>query len=185
MRGRLRITPLEKRLLLLTLVGLFLLLGVIINDFSEPENAEKSVDPRKTLEFPIDLNKASEKDLEKLPMIGQIKAKAIVRYRNENGPFKRIEDVVNVSGIGEKTFERIKPYITISDPGTTLESAKNGMKVNVNTATVEELKKLPGIGIVKAKRIIENRPYRSPKDLLRVPGIGKKTLDKISDMIDF
>ena len=59
--------------------------------------------------------------------------------------------------------------------------------VNVNTATKEELCTLDGIGEVLAQRILEDReangPYRSVEDLLRVKGIGEKTLEKIRDDI--
>ena len=63
----------------------------------------------------IDLNRAEPWLLEALPGIGEGRAQAIVDYREENGPFKRIEDVLWVTGIGEGTFENIKDYITVSD----------------------------------------------------------------------
>jgi competence protein ComEA len=63
----------------------------------------------------IDLNRAEPWLLEALPGIGETRALAIVDYRNENGPFKRIEDLLHVTGIGEGTFEGIKDYITVSD----------------------------------------------------------------------
>ena len=53
--------------------------------------------------------------LEALPGIGEVLTQRIVDYRSENGPFKRIEDLLKVSGIGEATFENIKDYITVSD----------------------------------------------------------------------
>jgi competence protein ComEA len=63
----------------------------------------------------IDINRAESWLLEALPGIGETRAQAIVDYRNENGPFKRIEDLLQVEGIGEGTFEKIKDYITVSD----------------------------------------------------------------------
>jgi len=63
----------------------------------------------------IDINRAEPWLLEALPGIGEVTAQAIVDYRGENGPFKRIEDLLKVSGIGEATFEKIKDYITVSD----------------------------------------------------------------------
>ena len=53
--------------------------------------------------------------LEALPGIGEVLTQRIVDYRSENGPFKRIEDLLKVSGIGEATFDKIKDYITVSD----------------------------------------------------------------------
>ena len=63
----------------------------------------------------IDINRAEPWLLEALPGIGETRAQAIVDYRSENGPFKRIEDLLKVSGIGEGTFDKIKDYITVSD----------------------------------------------------------------------
>jgi len=63
----------------------------------------------------IDINRAEPWLLEALPGIGEVLAQGIVDYRSEKGPFKRIEDLLKVSGIGEATFEKIKDYITVSD----------------------------------------------------------------------
>ena len=63
----------------------------------------------------IDINRAEPWLLEALPGIGEVKAQAIVGYRNEHGPFKIIEDLLKVSGIGPATLEKIKDYITVSD----------------------------------------------------------------------
>ena len=63
----------------------------------------------------IDINRAEPWLLETLPGIGEVLAQRIVDYRNENGLFKRIEDLLKVSGIGPTTFEKIKDYITLSD----------------------------------------------------------------------
>ncbi len=61
----------------------------------------------------ININTASEKDLEKLPGIGEATAKAIVEDRMQHGSFKSIEDLMRVSGIGEKKFEKIKGQICV------------------------------------------------------------------------
>lgn len=63
----------------------------------------------------IDINRAEPWLLEALPGIGEVLAQRIVDYRSENGPFRIIEDLLKVSGIGEATFEKIKDYITVSD----------------------------------------------------------------------
>jgi competence protein ComEA len=63
----------------------------------------------------INLNSADVWLLEVLPGIGQDKAQAIVAYRTTQGPFRRIEDLLNVEGIGETTLNRIRNYITIED----------------------------------------------------------------------
>ena len=61
----------------------------------------------------VNLNTASETELSTLPGIGPAKAKAILEYRQQNGRFKSVDDLKNVSGIGEKTFEKLKQYIEI------------------------------------------------------------------------
>ncbi len=63
----------------------------------------------------IDINRAESWLLDALPGIGEVTAQAIVDYRNENGPFKTIENLLNVKGIGQGTLDKIKDYITVSD----------------------------------------------------------------------
>jgi competence protein ComEA len=63
----------------------------------------------------IDINRAEAWLLEALPGIGEVIAQRIVDYRSENGPFRIIEDLLKVSGIGPATFENIKQYVTVSD----------------------------------------------------------------------
>ena len=61
----------------------------------------------------IDINKATLNELMKLPNIGESKAKAIISYRESNGLFKSIDEIVNVKGIGASLFEQIKDYIKV------------------------------------------------------------------------
>jgi competence protein ComEA len=63
----------------------------------------------------VDINVATQDELEKLPGIGPTLARSIIAYREESGPFARIEDIVNVSGIGSATYEEIKELITVGD----------------------------------------------------------------------
>jgi competence protein ComEA len=63
----------------------------------------------------IDINRASAKELEALPSIGPVTAQAIVDYRTANGPFRAVEEIVKVKGIGPATLEKIKPLITVGD----------------------------------------------------------------------
>ncbi|WP_223591284.1 helix-hairpin-helix domain-containing protein [Neobacillus bataviensis] len=61
----------------------------------------------------INLNKADENELQNLPGIGPSKAAAIIEYRNTSGPFKAVEDLKNISGIGDKTFEKLKDLVDV------------------------------------------------------------------------
>jgi competence protein ComEA len=61
----------------------------------------------------VNINTASKNDLVNLPGIGNMTAERIIQYRNEHGPFKTIEDLQNVKGIGMKKFERIAPFVKV------------------------------------------------------------------------
>ncbi len=61
----------------------------------------------------ISINTADLIELQELPGIGPAKAEAIIQYREENGPFSASEDLQNISGIGEKTFGKLKDLITV------------------------------------------------------------------------
>lgn len=64
----------------------------------------------------VNLNTATAAQLEKLPGIGPKAAARIVDYRLKNGPFKKIEELMNVKGIGEKSFLRLKGQISVATP---------------------------------------------------------------------
>ena len=72
-----------------------------------------------TATAPVNLNAATSADLENLPGIGPAVAKRILEYRQKNGGFKKIEDLMNVKGIGEKLFLKLKPLVAIAPPRLT------------------------------------------------------------------
>lgn len=94
---------------------------------------------------------------------------------------QRVEDqmVIVVPKVGEEATE-------IPSGGTSKEAAKDG-KVNINTATVEELKTLKGVGEKKAEAIIEyrkkNGSFKTKEDLMKVRGIGKKLFESFQERI--
>lgn len=72
----------------------------------------------------VNINTASEKELKNLPRIGDVVAKRIVEFREKNGKFQKLEDLMLVKGIGKKSFENLKPYIAISGETTLKEKIK-------------------------------------------------------------
>ncbi len=67
----------------------------------------------------ININTASLAELQKLPRVGPEIAQRIVDFRKEHGKFKKIEEIMKIKGIGEKTFERIKDQITVGERAKT------------------------------------------------------------------
>ncbi len=62
---------------------------------------------------PLDLNTATAEQLQQLPGIGPTTAKAIVRFREKSGPFRRVEDLLAVRGISKRRLEALRPYVTV------------------------------------------------------------------------
>jgi competence protein ComEA len=61
----------------------------------------------------VNINTATETELESLSGVGPVTANAIIQYRTEHGPFRSVDDIVNVSGIGPVTLEDLRPFITV------------------------------------------------------------------------
>jgi competence protein ComEA len=62
---------------------------------------------------PVNLNTATAAELQALPGIGAATAKLIIEHRQKNGGFKKIEELMNIKGIGEKSFLKLKPMVTV------------------------------------------------------------------------
>lgn len=157
----------------------------------------------------IDINSADQKTLESLPGVGSSTAQAIVKGR----PYKSVDDLANVKGIGKSKLEKIRPLVTVggqaaaqapaaaSTAATKASSAAQAAKtapaeakksakaavpsgpVNLNTASKEQLESLPGIGPQKAQAIIDGRPYQKTEDVMKVKGIKEGIYNKIKDHI--
>ena len=160
---------------------------------------------------PVDINIASQKDLEALPGIGPALAKQIILDR----PYKSVDELSRVKGLGAAKIAALRDKVTVSTavaaPAPTTAPARApvsatgagqaapakgartgavaapklapGERVNLNTATKEKLEALPEIGPVKAQAIIQNRPYSKIEDVMKVPGIKEGIFGKIKDSI--
>jgi competence protein ComEA len=221
----------EFRFYVLFLVAGLMGLSLILGSTPSYGQAQKAL---------IDLNNASEKELESIKGVGPATAKKIIEGR----PYKSVDDL-SKAGISAKTIEGMKPLVKVgppaipartttpaketpakasppaaaaketpakappappprastptpqkaSAPAATTEktSAKAvapapaklapGQKVNINTATKEQLEALPEIGPVKAQAIIDGRPYKTIEDVMKVKGIKEGTFGKIKESI--
>jgi competence ComEA-like helix-hairpin-helix protein len=65
---------------------------------------------------PIDINTATAEQLQQLPGIGPATAKAVIRFREKSGPFRRPEDLLAIHGISKSRFDKLRPYITVTPP---------------------------------------------------------------------
>jgi competence ComEA-like helix-hairpin-helix protein len=146
----------------------------------------------------IDINTASQKELEKLVGVGPIYSQRIIESR----PFFSLQDLTKVKGIGDKTLEKIinqgcaytnlypnhvSSVFNQGGVGGSSGSSSNSSQtcspksIEINSAAKEELDKLVGIGETLAKRIIQSRPFSSLQGLTKVKGIGEAALGKIKE----
>jgi comEA protein len=85
----------------------WLVLGLLLVSFSAVLAEAQTAAPK------ININTASAADFQKLPRIGPQIAQRIIDFRTQNGPFKRVEELMKVKGIGEKLFDQIKDRIMV------------------------------------------------------------------------
>ncbi len=67
------------------------------------------------IDYPLDVNTATKEQLMTVPGIGEAYADRIITYRDENGPFEYIEDLLNIQGIGEKRLESFSEYLAVME----------------------------------------------------------------------
>lgn len=131
----------------------------------------------------IRINCATEEELCLLPGLGKKKAAAIVAYRDSAGSFSYLDDLLAVRGITQRWLQRIAPYVDlVFRPG----ACEVIFPLNINRATVAELCRLPGIGPRTAEDIVSHRQqqrFLRPEDLMKVRGIGRKTFERIRELI--
>lgn len=88
--------------------------AMLLSDAEEEDESYNASEllPDEGLSLKVNINTASMDELIALPYIGEAKAKAIIEYRTANGPFKSIDELIYVKGIGVKTLDKLREYIT-------------------------------------------------------------------------
>ena len=74
--------------------------------------------PAPAVSTPVNLNTATAADLEALPGVGAATARLIIEHREKNGGFKKVEELMNIKGIGEKSFLKLKPMVVVAPQKT-------------------------------------------------------------------
>lgn len=190
--------PLFPRHALGALGSLFLLLGLLLIwrgwDLSAAANRPLHLEPA----YPADLNNATLAELEILPGVGPTLIRSLDEYRRQNGGFRDVSELLDIKGIGPILFEQLKDRVTVGPSANLSQSTlpvvfqrettklPEGATLDPNTASIEELTQLPGVGPTLAGRIAESRKglrFESVEDLRRVRGIGAKTLENIRPYI--
>ena len=102
-------------------VGSLILAGIVLASMAGLPTAAFAAGESKK----VNVNTADASQLALLPRVGPSVAQKIVAFRKENGPFKSPEDLMLVQGIGEKTWQLLKPYVAISGETTLKEKVKS------------------------------------------------------------
>jgi competence protein ComEA len=138
----------------------------------------------------VDLNSATADELEMLPGVGTATAKKII----DNRPYSKVDDL-SKAGLSESKIQKLAPLVMAGNVAAPTASAAHkstrheepaavadGAKVNLNTATADELDALPGVGPATAKKIIDNRPYAKVDDLSKA-GLSASKIEQLADLV--
>lgn len=138
-------------------------------------------DSGRVLQGILNIDTASENDFAMLPGIGNITAHRIIKFRDNNGGFKNLQELTRIEGISQKLFASIKDHLTLT--------GKSDLKVliDINSASKEIMLTLPRISEKKAEAILNyrkrNEGFSRVEDLLLIKEIDKKEYDEIKELI--
>ena len=168
----------------------------IFGAWATPAQAAKKVDAKKNIAGLVDINSATQKELEEIKGVGAATAKKIIAGR----PYKSVDEL-SKAGLSAKAVQSIKPFVTVgkaqSAPlAATTEKATSAVKekkvdlqkgvtgglVDINNATQKELEGIKGVGPATAKKIIAGRPYQSTDELTKA-GLSAKAVAAITPFV--
>lgn len=144
----------------------------------------------------VDVDRAADRELARLPRVSLALARRIVADRQARGPFRTLEGLDRVPGIGARTLERLSPHVTFSGlSGRLLTGVADSLLpepdslVRVNVAGARELRALPGIGPARAEAILAWRGrhgfFTEASDLAKVPGVSANLVKTFEHRLDF
>ncbi len=157
-----------------------ILIVIFITFFMMVAGAAVAEETRKVITGKLNINEASKQDFSLLPGIGEKTSHRIVKYREELGGFKAIEQMKRVKGIGDAVFNKTREHLTTT--------GKSDLRVfmDINTATTPALLSLPGISEKDANAVIEyrkkNKGFKKIGEI-KLAGIGKEKFEEIKDLI--
>ena len=146
--------------------------------YSTPKQFEAK-EYEKRVQVIVDINSSNQEELEALPGIGPYFAKKIVEYRDQLGGYTSSQQLLEIWNFDNEKFERIKDYITLSPQLSPL---------NINTATLEELKNHPYISYAVANSIVKMRAqrqsYTKVSDIKESKIINQELFNKIAPYLE-
>ncbi|MBN1756036.1 helix-hairpin-helix domain-containing protein [bacterium] len=132
----------------------------------------------------VNINTASQEELEGLPEINHQIASRIIEYREKYQGFQSKEEIMEIKGIGPKLFQKIAALITISDP---LPNPQIPIKLNINKASPEDFQKYLNLNVELVKNIIawreNNQCFQDIRQLMEVEGMDEETFQSIEGQI--
>jgi competence protein ComEA len=133
----------------------------------------------------LDPDRATARDLDRLPGVGMRLAKEIVSDREIRGPFGSPDGLLRVDGIGPAAVRRLEPFLRFQAPRQAVPAIRE--TPDLNTMTLADLERLPGVGPSLARAILayrdKNGPFADPRELDRVPGVGPRLTQRLSEFV--
>ena len=107
-----------------TTIAVLMMLALGVVGTAAAQGTGRAPAAKEMIETPVNLNTATAAQLETLPGVGAATAQRILEYRQKSGGFKKIEELMNVRGIGEASFLKLKSLVSVTPPRTERAAAQ-------------------------------------------------------------